>query len=231
MSETLVTPGADAAGAPKPEPAAQEPTPAGKPGPQEPGGKEPAKEEGKKPEPGKAPDKPPEKAPEKPEDYTLEVPEVFTAESLPKELREANAATLGEVKAWAAKHGVPNAALQELVTAYGKSAEGLNATAAGLREATYAHNQETWIQSLKDDGEFGGGAFEANVKVALKAVQKFSAPGLTDLLNQTGLGSHPEVVKYFWRVGKAMAEPGMEGAQPGDTGARDPAKTLYPDLK
>jgi hypothetical protein len=54
---------------------------------------------------------------------------------------------------------------------------------------------------------------------ALKARERFSTPALRQLLNETGFGNHPEVIKFFAKVGKAMREdafhpPGSPPAPP-----------------
>lgn len=73
---------------------------------------------------------------------------------------------------------------------------------------------QTWADSLKTDAELGGKAYTQNVAHAQRGLAKFATPELRTLLNETGLGNHPELVRVFARVGKAMAEDSFSGAGP-----------------
>ncbi|MEI6907818.1 peptidase, partial [Klebsiella pneumoniae] len=53
----------------------------------------------------------------------------------------------------------------------------------------------------------------------------FGTPELKEYLNGTGLGNHPELVKAFIKVGKAMSEDGMVTGKEG--GQRSAAEVLY----
>lgn len=64
----------------------------------------------------------------------------------------------------------------------------------------------SWTEEVKMDPEIGRGKFDESVGVALKALEQFGTPQLRKLLRESGYGSHPEFVKMFHRVGKALAE-------------------------
>jgi hypothetical protein len=85
-----------------------------------------------------------------------------------------------------------------------------------------------WAQSAMSDKEFGGDKLPENIATAKKALETFGTPGLTNLLNETGLGNHPEVIRAFYRAGKAISEDkfvGGKGAPP----AADDVRSLYPN--
>lgn len=63
-----------------------------------------------------------------------------------------------------------------------------------------------WEKSLREDATFGGANFDANVGVAQKALAQFGTPELSTMLKESGLGSHPEVVRLFHRIGQQLAE-------------------------
>lgn len=63
-----------------------------------------------------------------------------------------------------------------------------------------------WEKSLREDAAFGGANFDANVGVAQKALSQFGTPELSTMLKESGLGSHPEVVRLFHRIGQQLAE-------------------------
>lgn len=73
--------------------------------------------------------------------------------------------------------------------------------------------QEQWTADARADKEFGGDALKANLALGAKAVDRFGTPELKDLLEKTGLGNHPEVIRAFVRVGKAISDDTLLGAK------------------
>lgn len=88
-----------------------------------------------------------------------------------------------------------------------------------------------WADQSKTDKEFGGDAFGENVAVARKAIETFGSPELKSLLDATGMGNHPEVIRAFFKAGKAISEGKFvaSGARTA-TPAQSTAKALYPDM-
>lgn len=89
---------------------------------------------------------------------------------------------------------------------------------------------EAWGTELKADKDFGGEKFDANLATAIKGVEAVGSPELRALLDETGMGSHPEIVRAFWKVGQLTADaPFATGAQ-----AAPPAKgigeRMYPNM-
>lgn len=77
-----------------------------------------------------------------------------------------------------------------------------------------------WIDSSKVDKEFGGDAIDVNMSTAKKALDAFGTPELKTLLNQSGLGNHPEVIRFFFRAGKSISEDTFVGATNGAGSAK-----------
>ena len=63
-----------------------------------------------------------------------------------------------------------------------------------------------WAESSKSDKEFGGEKLPENLSVAKKALDQFGTAELRTLLNESGLGNHPEVIRFMFRAGKAISE-------------------------
>lgn len=61
-----------------------------------------------------------------------------------------------------------------------------------------------WPKQAKEDKEIGGENFKANVEIAKRALNKFASKELNKLLKETGMGNHPEVLRVFVKIGKAM---------------------------
>lgn len=90
--------------------------------------------------------------------------------------------------------------------------------------------RSAWGEAAKADKEFGGDKLSENLAVAQKAMTAFGSPELRTLLNESGLGNHPEIIRAFYRAGKVISEDKFvpSGTKvPG--GPKDPAKSLYPN--
>lgn len=114
-----------------------------------------------------------------------------------------------------------NEQAQKLVDAYPKILAGVQQRQA---EAWQAQTEE-WAATVKADKEIGGDKLTANLGVAQRALDTFGTPELKEYLNGTGLGNHPELVKAFIKVGKAMSEDGMVTGK--ENGQRSAAEVLY----
>lgn len=88
-----------------------------------------------------------------------------------------------------------------------------------------------WLEEAKADKDIGGAKFDENVSFARKFLDGFGSPGLRSVLDQTGVGNHPEIIRAFALAGKAMSESQMfAGGQANeDTGPRSAADILFPE--
>lgn len=109
----------------------------------------------------------------------------------------------------------------------GKMAPAMQARQAEVKQATIAE----WETQSKADKEFGGAKLTENVAVAQKALKQFGTPELSTLLKESGLGNHPEIIRAFYRAGKAISEDGsfVNGATKG-TGTESAAQRMYPNM-
>lgn len=71
-----------------------------------------------------------------------------------------------------------------------------------------------WVEQSKTDKEFGGEKLSENLSVAKKALDNFGSPELRALLNESGLGNHPEVIRFMFKAGKAISEDTFVGNSP-----------------
>ena len=93
-----------------------------------------------------------------------------------------------------------------------------------------------WAKQAQADPDFGGDKLDENLGIAKKAIEQFGSEGLRDLLDSsTGLGNHPELIRFMVGVGKALSEDRFVGSNQGQT--VDPnddaaqARRLYPSSK
>lgn len=81
-----------------------------------------------------------------------------------------------------------------------------------------AQQIEGWRSSAQSDAEIGGTGFDGNVKAAVTAIDRFGTPELKQALDATGMGDHPELIRFCVRVGKAIGEDAV-AAKPAVGGA------------
>lgn len=93
-------------------------------------------------------------------------------------------------------------------------------------DALVVDTRQAWLDQSRSDPEFGGDALDANLATVQRALKAYATPELTKLLDETGIGNHPEVVRLLFRVGKSVSNDGfVKGSPP--PAKRDLASTLY----
>lgn len=144
--------------------------------------------------------------------------------------------------------GLPEVVDKEIHDAYSKAARELDLPQEQAQtlftdtmDAIYkrataqqeAQSQE-WVEAAEKDSEYGGDKLDENLATAKKAVAEFGSDGLRDLLaTPHGVGNNPELVRFLFRVGKAISEDRFVGGNevrtvdPSDEAAR--ARRMYPN--
>lgn len=101
------------------------------------------------------------------------------------------------------------------------------AIAERQREQLNAIRQE-WIDATHADREFGGRGLNENLGVAKRAFDAYATPAFRTLLDETGLGNHPEIIRMFYRVGKTISEDRFVGGGTGPVHVgRSRAELIY----
>jgi len=72
-------------------------------------------------------------------------------------------------------------------------------------QAAEVNMEEVQKQSVAALQQEYGAAYEQNLSLAKSAVEQFGGEELKTMLNQTGLGNNPELIKAFARIGKMVA--------------------------
>lgn len=157
-------------------------------------------------------------------DDTQLAPETYAEFNLPDDV-PVDAALLDGALPLFKELGLNQEQAQKLVDFQVKQVE-----ASGQKQAD-AFNQQLndWLTDAKADKEFGGDAFDKNVAIAKSGVDAFGTPEFKQLLDDTGLGNHPEIIRFMVKVGKLTQED-----NPGNTGnvvknSQDPVNLLYPN--
>lgn len=104
------------------------------------------------------------------------------------------------------------------------------APAMAARQAEQVEAIRTgWADEARVDKEFGGDKLDENLGTAKRALDQFGTPELRTLLKETGMGNHPEVIRFMYRAGKAISEDGfVPGGRQG--APTDPAKRMFPNM-
>jgi len=72
-----------------------------------------------------------------------------------------------------------------------------------------------WANESQSDEEFGGEGLTENLDVAKQALDAFGTDSLKSLLQETGFGNHPEIIRFMYRAGKAISEDSYVGNSQG----------------
>lgn len=105
----------------------------------------------------------------------------------------------------------------------------VGAKMAQRQAEAHAKLVESWVEQVKTDKDLGGDRLDANLAVARKALETFGTPELRDVLNSTGLGNHPEVIKAFYKAGKAISEDRFVTGSPKGP-ETDIARKMFPTM-
>jgi hypothetical protein len=112
---------------------------------------------------------------------------------------------LEDVTSFAKEHKIDVATAEKIL------ARENNLVKEVLSEQEKAHTQniQTWINEAKADQEIGGEKLKESAEMSRRALKSFGSEGLEKILNETGYGNHPEVLRIFSRIGRVMANDKM----------------------
>ena len=113
---------------------------------------------------------------------------------------------------------------QKLVDFYNDGAK----TSADESQTYYSDLMTEWQESVRNDKELGGKNFDDSLSAARKALDAFATPELYEIFEATGMGNHPEMVRIFARIGKAVKDDLIRIGSVNLTAPRDAADILFP---
>jgi hypothetical protein len=103
------------------------------------------------------------------------------------------------------------------------------------QQAAVAEAVTRWASDTKNDKELGGDKFQETAVNVKRAMDRFAPEGsaFRQLVEDTGYGNHPEFVRVFNAIGKAMAEDThtILGSRSRNETKKDPAEILYDGTK
>ena len=129
-----------------------------------------------------------------------------------------------EFEAAARELNLPQDAAQKLV-------DKMAPVMAKQQAAQLEQLRTDWAAASTSDKEFGGEKLAENLGFARKAIDTFGTPELKTMLDQTGLGNHPDVVRFMVRAGKAISEDRIVTGGAPASANRSAADVLYGSKK
>lgn len=63
-----------------------------------------------------------------------------------------------------------------------------------------------WKETAKNDKEYGRSFFDESLVTAKEAINTFGNDAFKQMLNTTGVGNHPEMVRFLFNVGKLIKD-------------------------
>lgn len=174
--------------------------------------------EGKKPEDEKKPEKNANHgAPEGDKDYEDFKPE--------EGAEEYNADLVKEAKTIAKELDLS----QEGAARLNKAAHEMAKSMAAAQLDVLQTARQEWQAAVKADPEIGGTKLKENLATASKALEAFGDADFKTMLEKSGLGDNPAMVRFAFKVGKAMSEDSMVVGKPAPRDNRTRAERMYPN--
>lgn len=81
----------------------------------------------------------------------------------------------------------------------------------------WTKTREGWVDQVKKDPEIGGDKLESEVLPTIgKVMEEFGSEDLRNLMDESGMGDHPEFVKFMYKIGKSFQEGAPVSGSPSD---------------
>ena len=155
-------------------------------------------------------------------------PEVYKDFTLPDGVTQ-DAKLMDGFKSLAKEYNLSQEAAQKFVTLQSESVKSGMETLIKEAEIQKAAMLEKFRQdTIKELGP----DYQKELGFAAKALTRFGTPELRKLMDETGFGNHPLMVKAFIAIGKTMMEdtpPGPNGTPPAN-GEQEQMRRMFPSM-
>jgi hypothetical protein len=182
--------------------------------------KEPAKEPAPEPKVEGDKEKPSEEKPKEepvvPEVYDLKLPEGSLLDK----------ARVDAVALYAKENKLSNEAAQKLLERENEAVVSFHERQKNELKASV----DGWLAEVASDPELGGDNSKEKVALANRFINRFGSPKLREILDTSGVGNHPELLRMAAKAGKEFGEDKLvvPGAQPSGGAYESVADILYP---
>lgn len=158
------------------------------------------------------------------------VPETYAL--TPPEGLALDAGAIAEATPVFRELGLSNAAANKLMPVAAQFAQRVQDQANRQLLGHVQAERKAWLDAARADPEIGGAKWGDTIATAASALDRLGftkGSAFRNLLDESGLGNHPDMIRAFVKVGKAVSEDNdfvLGGGIPRTR--RDRAETLYP---
>jgi len=145
-------------------------------------------------------------------DYDFTLPEGFTA----------NEELAGDLKALAKENNLSKEVAQKFAD--------LGVKMQQQQAEAWQTQVDQWAEQVKADKDLGGEKFNENISLAKQALDKFGGQELKDLLQSTGFGNHPAIVKAFYNIGKSVSNDTLVVSNGSSKSEKSAASIMFPTM-
>jgi hypothetical protein len=167
------------------------------------------------------------KAPD-PRDASVEVkPVTFEELKLPSNIKAEGVAPFLDIIN--NKEMTPQGRSQALLELYQEESKKVMQAPA----QAYKAQNDKWREAMKADPEIGGSKlYDTVIPAATRMITQFGGVEFRKALDLTGMGNHPEMARFLFKVASALGEGSHVGGSPPSEPAKRPsaAEALYPSL-
>jgi hypothetical protein len=154
-------------------------------------------------------------------------PEAYADFTVPEGL-QLDQELMGEFTPLAKEFNLPQEQAQKLIDLGSKMVQK-------TMDGIYAKHQEqvgNWLKQAEADPEIGADIKLGEKSAALRAFNTITGGDekAKEMVNELGIGNHPEFLRIFYRVSQHMREDTFEIPGTGGQGGKSAAETLYPSM-
>lgn len=181
---------------------------------------EPKQEAGKKEEDGEA-----KKDTDSQADTSESAPESYTDFTFP-EGTEVNADAVAEASTLFKEMDLSQAQAQKLVDLQSK----MQQSEMGKTQEAWVKMTEDWKKESKIDKEFGGALLNESLTKMKLAINAFGNDKFKEMLEITGVGNHPEMLRFLVNTGKIVSDDAILSGSNESGASKDAAKIMFPKM-
>jgi hypothetical protein len=99
------------------------------------------------------------------------------------------------------------------------------------QEQQFEQMREQWFKQVEGDKELGGDNLKATAEMARRALDKFAPDSLKKFFAESPYGNHPDVIRMFSKIGKAMQDDKIVLAGTQSPPSLSPVDVMYDNSK
>lgn len=108
---------------------------------------------------------------------------------------------LKEVESFAKEHKLSNEAAQKILDNQNSSIREYTDKQSKIWNETVT----SWGDEIKADKDFGGEKFTETVSLAKRALATYANPEFSKILDESGYGNNPDLIKMLARIGRSIS--------------------------